>query len=194
MDRPIRMHASVRVVLLVAVLWLTGSPGATAETPASSFSLDIQVLPDGLARVYARLELPGPPEIARAVLTDYEHWPDLFPPGLRIVGIRREAHGVITDLWASRHILPGELHLITETREPTPGLLETTLIEGDFHRYTRSWRLSPDKNGQRTTATLEMELQPKDWVPDWLFTTFLRRDLEAHFVRLQAAVSAQARH
>lgn len=180
-------------VLLVSLL-LIASPGASADGPPPRAALDIQVLPDGLARVHARVELAGPPEVARLVLTDYEHWPDLFPPGLRIVEIRREAQGVITDLWAARHILPGELHLVTETRETTPDRLDTTLIEGDFHRYTRTWQLLPGATETTTTATLDMDVQPKGWVPDWLFTTFLRRDLEAHFTRLQAAVAARAPH
>ena len=175
----------------LALLCLTSAPRADAETFSSAWSLDIHVSADGLARVSAGLELPGPPEIARAVLTDYEHWPELFPPGLRIVGIRREAQGVITDLWASRHLLPGELHLVTETREPTPGVLETTLVEGDFHRYTRVWRLAPVRDGRGTLAILEMELRPRGWVPQWLFTIFLRRDLEAHFSKLRSAVAAR---
>ncbi len=176
------------------IFWvlILAASAVAADPDSRTYSLDIQVLPDGLARVHAQVELPGSPAIARLVLTDYEHWPDLFPPGLRLVGIRREGRGVVTDLWASRHILPGELHLVTETRETTPTRLDTTLIEGDFHRYSRTWQFSPEAATSRTIATLDMEVQPKGWVPHWLFTRFLKQDLEAHFVRLQAAVAALA--
>ena len=191
MRQLVRLPASVRAVLLFAVVCLTCAPRADAETFSSAWSLDIHLSADGLARVSARLELPGPPEIARVVLTDYEHWPELFPPGLRIVGIRREAQGVMTDVRASRHLLPGELRLVTETRETLPGVLETTLVDGDFHRYTRVWRLAPARDGRGTLAVLEMELHPRGWVPQWLFTIFLRRDLEAHFLKLQSAVAAR---
>ena len=178
-------------VLLVIALSVASPAVCPAESRSPGFTLEIRIRSEGGARISARVELPGPTESARLVLTDYEHWPDLFPPGLRIVGIRREASGVITDLWAARHILPGELHLVTETRETAPGLLETSFIEGDFHRYSRTWRLSPGPTAQTSVATLEMDLHPKGWVPDWLLTTFLRRDLEEHFVRLQAAVAAR---
>jgi hypothetical protein len=181
-----------RSIFLAGFLVISLSAAST-DKAHQGYSLDIRVLPDGSARVHAQVELAGPPDVARLVLTDYEHWPDLFPPGLRIAGIRREARGVITDLWATRHILPGELHLVTETRETTPDRLDTSLVEGDFHRYTRTWQLSPGPSEPATTATLEMEVQPKGWVPDWLFTIFLKQDLEAHFVLLQTAVAARAR-
>lgn len=180
-------------VLLVLALSVAGPAVCPAERGAPGFTLDIQVRPGEGARVSGRVELPGSAESARSVLTDYEHWPDLFPPGLRIVGIHRVSSGVITDLWAARHILPGELHLVTETRETAPGLLETVFIEGDFHRYSRTWRLSQGPTAQTSIATLEMDLHPKGWVPDWLLSTFLRRDLEEHFVRLQAAVAARSK-
>lgn len=177
------------LLLLGCLACAESASPAGPSTPG--FTLDIQLHPQSLARISARVDLPGPPEAAWAVLTDYEHWPALFPPGLRIVGIRREPSGVVTDLWAARHLLPGELHLVTETRETAPGLLETRFIEGDFHRYSRTWRLSTGLTAQVTVATLEMDVQPKGWAPDWLLTTFLRRDLEEHFIRLQAAVAAR---
>lgn len=188
-----RLFSSLSLTQSALAAWLLVAPAVAAEPDPHAYSLDIQVFADGLARVHAQVQLPGPLEAARFVLTDYDHWPDLFPPGLRLAAIRREAHGVITDFWAARHILPGELHLITETRESGPTRLETTLIEGDFHRYSRTWQLSSDATASRTTATLDMEVQPKGWVPAWLFTRFLRQDLEAHFLRLQAAVAARVR-
>ena len=150
-------------VLLVIALSVASPAVCPAESRSPGFTLEIRIRSEGGARISARVELPGPTESARLVLTDYEHWPDLFPPGLRIVGIRREASGVITDLWAARHILPGELHLVTETRETAPGLLETSFIEGDFHRYSRTWRLSPGPTAQTSVANF---IQPPQTWPD----------------------------
>jgi hypothetical protein len=202
--------------------------------------LNVQVDETGTARVTAVLEFPGTPVAIRALLMDYRRWPALFPHGLRVAAAKLENGSVVTDLYVSRYFLPGEWHLITETRESEPGRLETRLIEGDFLRYHRVWQLSsvnqarPSKDaGQagsspgnrtppsevmnpssarrdmatdpppvgavsaggtgKTRAKLEMEVQPKMWVPRWMFTIILKRELTEHFAKLQEEAAAPAR-
>ena len=185
------MTRHVALGILVAVCGSAAGPGVawSLEPPAT---LDIQALPDGGATARATLVLAGPPDTVHAILTDYANWPSLFPPGLRLASIRREPHRVVTELYVPRHVLTGELRLVTASHEPEPGRLEMTLIEGDFSRYRRTWRLIPADDGATTRATLELEFQPNQWVPHWLLTIFLRKDLEEHFSRLQAAVTARA--
>jgi polyketide cyclase/dehydrase/lipid transport protein len=192
---------------------------------ASSPFLNIQIDETGTAQVTAVVELSGTPAAARAVLMDYRRWPALFPHGVRIAGGRQDNGVVTTDMYLSRYFLPGELHLVTETRETEPGRLETRMIEGDFHRYRRVWRLTPvgrhtsgdrvqarpplldqiqtpdlpssrtalSEHAEETHAELRMELQPKAWIPGWMLTIILKRELLDHFTRLQEAVAAAAR-
>lgn len=172
-------------LLLVGLVWV--SEGVAGEpVPA----IDIQVGPDGAAHVRGQVDLPGTPAIVRAVLTDYAQWPSLFGRGFRVVAIRQEGGRVVTDQYVPRHVLPGEMHLVTETRETTPGRLETSLIEGDFLQYRRVWQLQATPEGN-TRAALEMYIQPKAWLPHWLLTLVLRRELLDHFGKLHAAVAAR---
>jgi hypothetical protein len=171
--------------LLLCLLWV--ADGVAGEpVPA----VDIQVGPDGTAHVSGRMELSGTPAIVVAVLTDYAQWPSLFGRGFRLASIRQEAGRVVTEQYVPRHVLPGEMHLVTETRETAPGRLETSLIEGDFLQYSRVWQLQAAPGGT-THAALEMYIRPKAWLPHWLFSLVLRRELLDHFARLQAAVVAR---
>lgn len=185
------MTRHVALGILFAVCGSAAGP-AVAWGLESSATLDIQPLPDGGAAARATLILAGPLDTVHAILTDYENWPSLFPPGLRLASIRREPHRVVTEIYVPRHMLAGELRLVAASHEPEPGTLEMTLIEGDFSRYRRTWRLIPADDGATTRATLELEFQPNQWVPHWLLAIFLRKDLEEHFSRLQTAVAARA--
>ena len=163
----------------------------TATGTASGVTLDIAVNPAGVAHVQAILILSATPAVAQAVLTDYLHWPLLFPDGLRVAAITPEKDGVQTDLYVRRHFLPGELHLVTLTREVAPGVLETSLIAGDFYQYRRTWTLTPGPGCCETHAELALDIQPKQSLPGWLFSFLLRRDLLAHFDKLRAEVQSR---
>jgi hypothetical protein len=165
----------------------------TATATASALTLDIDVNPAGVAHVQASVMLSATPAVAQAVLTDYSRWPLLFPDGLRVAAITQVKDGVQTDLYIRRHFLPGELHLVTLTREVAPGVVETSLIAGDFYQYRRTWTLVPSPSCCETHAELAMEIQPKQGLPGWLFSFLLRRDLLAHFDRLRAEVQARSR-
>jgi polyketide cyclase/dehydrase/lipid transport protein len=178
---------SGRVLLVLALL----SCGAITVQAASPPQLTIVVDSTGLAEVRAVLTLPASPVVVRSVLTDYPHWPALFPAGLRVIAIQQEERGVRTELYLRSHFLIGELHLVTLTRERAPGVLETSLIDGDFRQYRRIWVLVSGEHADETHAELEMEVQPKMWIPDWLFTMALQRELSEHFEKLSAEVKSR---
>ena len=156
---------------------------------SSDALLNITVDSVGAAHVRAILDLSARPAVVHDVLTDYLHWPLLFPRGLRIVALSQDKDGVKTDMYVPRHFLPGEFHLITLTRETAPGMLETGLIGGDFLKYRRTWILTPGLTSDKTRAELEMDIQLKQWIPGWLFTLVLKHDLLEHFGKLRAEVA-----
>lgn len=99
----------------------------------------------------------------------------------------------MTDLLIDRSPLPGKIRLVCETRELPTGEIVTSLIEGDFKRYLRRWRFVPEMNGGalHTRAEMELLVAMDSWVPDWLFATMLRRDLETHFKILRERALAR---
>ena len=157
--------------------------------------LDIQDHPAGGKIAVATLRIPAPPDAVRAVLNDFEHWPELFDGRFQLVKLDRQIGRVVTDLHIKRAPLPGYLRMVCETRDLPNGEIVTSLIEGDFRRYLRRWRLVPEVNGAavHTRAEMELSVSPDTWTPGWLFAKILRSDLETHFAILrERAVATSA--
>jgi len=173
----------MKFLLLLGLLM----PATAAASPDAL--LNIAVDSAGAAHVRAILDLAARPTVVHDVLNDYVHWPLLFPRGLRMVAISQDKDGVTTDMYVPRYFLPGEFHLITLTRETAPGILETSLVGGDFLKYRRTWTLTPGLTSHETRAELEMDIQLKQWIPGWLFTLILKHDLLEHFGKLRAEVA-----
>jgi len=178
-------------ILLAAMLAAGGilfvlDGARAADAPATV--LDIHDDPAGGKKAVATLRIAAPPDAVRGVLSDYERWPDLFDGRFRIARLERLDGRVVTDLLIKRLPLPGEMRLLCETRELPGGDIVTSLIEGDFKRYRRQWQFVPEIHGSAVHTRAEMELlvDMDSWVPDWLFATMLRRDLETHFKILRA--------
>ena len=174
--------ATLRISL--AAVCLVGAVGLSARAvDAPATVLEIHDDPAGGKKAVATLRIAVPPDAVRAVLSDYERWPDLFDGRFRITRLERLDGRVVTDLLIDRSPLPGELRLVCETRELPTGEIVTSLIEGDFKRYLRRWRFVPEMNGGvvHTRAEMELLVDLDSWVPDWLFAAMLRRDLETHF-------------
>jgi len=172
--------------IIEAVLGLLGIAvisGVALAADMPSTMLEIHDDPAGGKKAVATLRIAAPPDAVRAVLSDYERWPDLFDGRFRVARLERLDGRVVTDLLIDRSPLPGEMRLLCETRELPGGDIVTSLIEGDFKRYRRQWRFMPEMNGSAVHTRAEMELlvEMDSWVPDWLFATMLRRDLETHF-------------
>jgi ribosome-associated toxin RatA of RatAB toxin-antitoxin module len=183
------MAMSVRGVLALAIL-AGAAVSAGAEEPR--YSLQVESI-DGGMRVFAVVWLPAPPETVRAVLTDYDRWPELFPGRFRVTAIRREPDRVLTDLQINRSPLPGTLRLLCETRSLPDGSLVTSLVEGDFLQYRRRWVLAEERAGGAVLTRAEVDLRfvLDSWVPTWLMSGGLRSQMEEHFHALHARVLKQ---
>ena len=171
---------------------LAASAVLAAEDPPPV--LDVQSDPAGGKRAVATLRIPAPPDAVRAVLNDFEHWPELFDGRFELVKLDRQAGRVVTDLRIKRSPLPGHLRLLCETRDLPNGEIVTSLIEGNFRHYRRRWRLVPESDGAavHTRAEMDLSVDPDTWTPGWLFAAILRRDLETHFKILRERAVAQA--
>lgn len=177
------------LIVAIPLLWLASAAGAEPP-PVITISMDAT----GAAQVSATVNLPGSPAAVHAVLTDYARWPALFPHGLRLANITRENDRVFTDLYIRRYFLPGELHLITVTRDIGPERLETSMVSGDFLKYHRIWTLRPGMHEGETHAVLQLEVQPKEFIPAWVFSWILKQEILEHFEKLREAVQSTATH
>jgi len=124
------------------------------------------------------------------VLTDYPHWPNLFPTPPHIDHIKREEGYVIVDMAIPMSFLPMQLRLVTATKETRPSQVKTQLVRGDFERYDWTWKFLPATIPGQTKAFLILHVQPKIWIPDWLFRWVLKSNLEQHVALLRKAVLA----
>ena len=171
---------------------IVGVPVHAGDPPDTVLRIDDD--PAGGKRAVATLRIAAPPHAVRAVLSDYDHWPELFNGRFRMAKLERMTGRVVTDLLITRWPLPGEMRLLCETRELPDGDIVTSLITGNFKRYRRHWRFIPEMSGGaiHTRAEMDMLVDIDSWVPDWLFGTMLRRDLETHFRILRERAVAQA--
>jgi hypothetical protein len=181
----------VNRLALTLILW-AGVWGVAAAAPEAN-ELNVWPDPTGGARVTAAVHIPAAPHVVQSILTDYEGWPALFNHEIRVASLERTNGRILTDLYIKRPLLAGEIHLLCETEEFSDGG-QTRLVAGDFKRYLRTWRLRPDGRADATLAEIEMTVEPTTWLPNWVVTLALRRELERHFqiLRERAAERAQA--
>lgn len=181
------------VVLTVAVLasWglaIGGESGSRADvTSTIAVTLDDQ----GVGIVHASLVLPAPRDLVFAVLTDYPHWPDLFPRQPQINAIIQKDDRTIVEMTIPAIFIPFSLELVTSTKALEPDRIETQFVRGDFSTYEWVWVLRPNGVGPDTEAVLELKVKPTIWVPGWVLTWLIETELRKHVELLQRQVQAR---
>lgn len=182
-----------RLNLLCLFALLTHADIAVAETGADdSFQLDVHSEPGGGVRATATVRFPAAPRFVLSVLTDFAKWPELFTVQMRVADLHWRGDRAVTDLYIKHAFLPGERRLLCESRILPDGL-ETVLLAGDFTRYERMWRLTPDDGGARTRADFRLFVELETLVPDWMVALSLKRELERHFRLVADKAAARAR-
>lgn len=174
------------------LLLTIGAPSLFGEDrlpPAAT--LDVRTDPEGGVRAHATLQFGATMPVVERVLTDFANWPQLFETKMRMARVDRLEDRVITELFITHPILPGESRLLSENRLQPGHTLTTTLLGGDFKRYARTWRLSEQGAGQ-TRAEFDLLMEAKTLAPDWLVAITLRKELETHFRRLTAKIAEEA--
>jgi hypothetical protein len=186
------------VAVLVPAFFLafSGDDGTAPAEPVGATDqakLEVHPEPGGGVRAKATLTFPVPPRVVQSTLTDYPHWPQLFGVTMRLANLDRQPDRVLTELYIKHAFLPGERRLLCENRELPEGGLVTTLVAGDFKRYARTWKLSPDGSGSLTRAEFDLLVEVETWAPEWLVALELRRQLERHFRILRETVQERVK-
>jgi len=165
------------LLCVFSFFWWTSALGS--DSPQEF--LQVKTDPAGGVIATARVLFPASPEIIHSLLTDFRRWPELFEVRMRLVDLQVRQDVVTTDLRIEHALLPGERRLVTESRATANEGIVTDLVEGDFKRYHRVWKLSPANEGRETYADFELRVAIDSIVPDWLVALATRRELDAHF-------------
>lgn len=177
--------------LLLCVCALFSWTSALGSDSPQEF-LQVETDPAGGVIATARVLFPAGPEIIHSLLTDFRRWPELFEVRMRVVDLQVRQDVVTTDLRIEHALLPGERRLVTESRATANEGIVTDLVEGDFTRYHRVWKLSPANEGRETYADFELKVAIDSIVPDWLVALATRRELDAHFRIVKEKARARA--
>lgn len=143
--------------------------------------LVVQAEPNGGVRATATLLFPGNPSVLHSILTEYQKWPELFETKMRMAEVEEHEGHVLTDVYISHPLLPGEQRLICESQALPGGGLVTELKGGDFKQYHRAWKLEAAGDGSQTRAEFELLVEPKTMIPDWVIAVAMERELNEHF-------------
>lgn len=181
-------------VVLTAVILTSWWPmvGCASDSHASvKSSITVRLDGQGVGVVHASVILPEPRELVFAVLTDYPHWPDLFPRQPQINAITQKDDRTIVDMLIPAIFIPLKLELVTSTKAFAPDRVETQFVRGDFSTYEWVWALRPNGDATNTEAVLELKVKPTIWVPGWVLTWLIETELRKHLELLQRQVQAR---
>ena len=181
----------MKILTLILVTIGTLAPIA-ASGPAAEPDVVVKQ-EQGVYRVRARFDVPEAPEIALAVLKDYEQIPR-FMPDLRTSVIRdRSGARVVVEQEAVARLLmfSKRVHLVLEIVEQSDSLQFTDLCGRSFTRYAGVWRVVPLGGG--TFVTYELTAKPSFSVPEFVLSKLLRRDATVMIERLRREISARGR-
>lgn len=79
-------------------------------------ALVVQAEPTGGVRATATLLFPGNPAVLHSILTEYHKWPELFETKMRVAQVEEREGHVLTDVFISHPLLPGEQRLICDSQ------------------------------------------------------------------------------
>ena len=175
-------------LVLITAPW----PPSTAAAPESDV-LEVKTESGGGVHATAHVTFPAKPDVIQSMLTDYQHWPELFDVRMRMADITIREGVAKTDIRIEHALLPGERRLVTESRALPEGGMMTDLVGGDFKKYRRIWKLTPVNGGAQTRADFELVVAIDSVVPDWLVAFAMRRELEAHFRIVKEKALARAK-
>ena len=177
------------MVLVAAslVLALTGAMEGTGPTPSVTVREE-----RGVYLVSARFHVAAPPDVALAVLTDYENIPRFVPDVTSsVVRERSESRAVVEQEAVFRMMMfSKKVHLMLEIRQDGSGIRFRDLCSRSFEYYEGAWRITPSGTG--SAVTYELTAKPDFDVPEFILKRLLRRDSTRTIERIAAEIAARA--
>ena len=159
---------------------------------ALMLSLSVEQTGKGTYVVNAAFEVAAPPEVVRAVLTDYENIAR-YLPGIRrsIVHERTSGRVRVEQEAVSRYLLFSKtVHLLLDVREEPDVIAFRDECGRSFTRYEGSWRLTAQ--GEKTAIVYRLTAQPAFDVPEFMVGRVLNRDAADMIKHLRAEIARRA--
>jgi ribosome-associated toxin RatA of RatAB toxin-antitoxin module len=165
----------------------------SASLATAGQSPDVTVREEqGVYTVVARFVVDQSPDVALAVLTDYEQIPR-FMPDVRTSIVRERAIGrtiVEQEAVSGVMMFSKRVHLVLEIQEHPGAIIFRDRCGRSFVRYEGSWRLSTQDG--HTAITYELIAEPSFDVPGFMLKRLFRRDSAQMIERLKQEIAARA--
>ena len=190
-DRRLAARRLLVAVVVSACVSLPGARLAAAADPAPSPQVSVHE-ERGTYMVTARFEVPQPPDIVLAVLSDYEEIPRFMPDVRRSVILERVPGRLIVEQEAvSRFMMfSRQVHLLLEVTEGSGSLQFVDRCGKSFKTYRGAWRV--EGRGHGSLVTYELNAQPGFDVPEFVLKRLLKRDSAQLINRLRAEFASRA--
>lgn len=172
---------------------LPGAQLAAAADPVPSPQVTVSE-ERGTYSVTARFEVPQPPGVVLAVLSDYEQIPRFMPEVRRSVVRERQDEGMVVEQEAVSKFMMFRktVHLLLEVTHIADTIRFVDRSARSFKRYEGAWRATPRGNG--TLVTYELSARPDFDVPEFILKRLLRRDSTEMIDNLRREFAARAGH
>ena len=187
-------QAARRLLVAAAVSACASLPGARLAAtgdPAPSPQVSVRET-DGIYAVTARFEVPQPPAVVLAVLSDYEQIPR-FMPDVRssVVVERTPAHVMVEQQAVSQFMMfSKKVHLLLEVTESDQGIRFVDRSARSFRSYEGAWQAVP--RGRGSVVTYELAARPAFDVPQFILKRLLKRDSGEMINNLRREFAARA--
>ena len=147
----------------------------------------------GVYTVAARFDIPQPPSVAFAVLTDYAQIPRFMPGVVSSTVWERSSDRALVEQEAVSHMMmfSKRVHLLLEVRESADHIRFRDVAGRSFSSYEGAWRLAREDG--RTVVSYELRADPSFDVPEFLLKRLLRRDARIMIERLRGEMAARKR-
>lgn len=146
-------------------------------------------------RIRAAILIQASPQAIWSVLTDCKE-AQAFVPGLRRC---RRIDGATDGQWADIEqevryswLLP-EIRYVFRADYDPPHRIRFHRISGDLKAEEGTWLLTPTADGSGTVVQYDVYLDPGFWIPQFLVTRSLRKDLPAALAGLRDRVEQISR-
>ena len=145
----------------------------------------------GVYSVSARFDVPQPPAVALAVLTDYEGIPRFLPDVKTSIVRQRTAGRLVVEQEAVARMMmfSKRVHLVLDITQEA-GIIRFRDRCGDsFVTYEGAWRLVAAAGG--TTIHYTLTAQPSFDVPEFILKRLLKRDAGRMIERLAREMASR---
>jgi hypothetical protein len=166
--------------------------GALAPVVASGPDLAPEIAvteEEGVYRVRARFDVPQSPDVALAVLKDYERIPR-FMPDMRLSVVRERNGGRVVveqEAHAKMMMFSRRVHLVLDIQEHDDALRFTDRCGGSFSLYSGQWHVARLAHG--TAMSYDLTAKPAFSVPAFVLSRLLKRDATRMIERLRREIA-----